>query len=399
MTPTPQTVVVRSGSQGEVLGFVCIDSTINDRARGGLRLMPDVSQDELEKLARAMTLKYGFLGLPQGGAKGGVLGDPETSAEVRASVLLRFARAAAPLLARRTYVPDADMGTSGGDVQRMLDGIGVRISPREYRGSRSGDYTAGTVFEAARAAVGIRGMALEGCRVAIEGFGKVGSPLAEMFVRTGARVVAISTKAGGLYNPRGLDIAALRERGRAAGSSVVTEAHLGDRINATELKRVPADVFCPCARHDSVREDDVPTMPATVISCGANSPIIPAAERLLWERGVICVPDFVANSGGVLGGTMEFAGWRPGEIFDFYDRRFRARVEWLIRDAQRSGQPLRVAAETLAFARFEDVKRQAERGSWARRGMQAALAVYREGWLPGRLVRRMSDEYFQRRLS
>jgi glutamate dehydrogenase (NAD(P)+) len=399
MTPTPQTIVIRSGSRGDVLGFVCVDSTINDRARGGLRLMPDVSQDELEKLARAMTLKYGFLGLPQGGAKGGVLGDPEASPEVRASALLRFAQAAQSMLLARTYVPDADMGTTGADVQRMLEGIGVRISRREYRGSRSGDYTAGTVFEAARAAAGIQGVTIAGCRVAIEGFGKVGGPLAKMFVRTGSRVVAISTKAGGLYNPRGLDIATLRERGRAAGGSIVTEAGLGDRIDATELKVVPSEIFCPCARHDSVREDDVPTMPARVVSCGANSPITRAAEQRLWERGVLCVPDFVANCGGVLGGTMEFAGWRPAEIFDFYDRRFRARVELLIRDAQRSGHPLRAAAEALARARFDEVKRQAERGSWARHAVQAALAIYREGWLPGRLVRRMSDEYFQRRLS
>jgi glutamate dehydrogenase (NAD(P)+) len=399
MMPIPETVVVRSDSQGELLGFVCIDSTINGRARGGLRLMPDVSQDELEKLARAMTLKYGFLSLPQGGAKGGVIGDPEASAEERASVLLRFARAAAPILVRRTYVPDADMGTNGADIQRMLEGIGVRISRREYRGSRSGEYTAGTVFEAARAAADVQGTAIEDCRVAIEGFGMVGGPLAEMFVRAGARVVAISTAAGGLYSPRGLDVPALRERGRSAGNSVVTKADLGDRIDAAELKRIPADIFCPCARHDSIREDDVPEMPARVISCGANSPITPAAEQLLWKRGVLCVPDFVANSGGVLGGTMEFAGWRPGEILDFCGRRFRVRVESLIRDAQRSGQPLRAAAERLARARFEEVTREAEGGSWARRGMQAALAVYREGWLPGRLVRRMSDEYFQRRLS
>jgi glutamate dehydrogenase (NAD(P)+) len=212
-------------------------------------------------------------------------------------------------------------------------------------------------------------------------------------------VVAISTTAGGLYNPHGLDIAALRERGRTMGGAVVMEAGLGDRIDATQLKRVPADIFCPCARHDSVREDDVPTMPARVISCGANSPVTPAAEQRLWERGVLCVPDFVANSGGVLGGTMEFAGWRPGEILDFFDTRFRARVASLIRDAQRSGQPLRTAAESLALSRFDEVKRQAERASWGRHGAQAALAVYREGWLPGRLVHWLSDGYFRRRVS
>ena len=106
---------------------------------------------------------------------------------------------------------------------------------------------------------------------------------------------------------------------------------------------MPSDVFCPCARHDSIRVGDVAAIAAKVMSCGANSPITPEAERRLWERGVLCVPDFVANSGGVLGGTMEFAGWRPGEIFAFYDARFRPRVESLIREASRLGQSLRDA--------------------------------------------------------
>ena len=320
MTAEPRTVVVRSASDGEVLGFVCVDSTVNGRARGGLRLMPDVTPHELELLARAMTLKYGFLGLPQGGAKAGVIGDPEATPDERAALLHRFAEAAAPLLRSRAYVPDSDMGTTGADIQRMLESVGIRVARREYRGSRSGLYTAATVFESARAAAAARGLPIEGCRVAIEGFGRVGQPLAEMFVRAGARVVAISTRRGGLHNSRGLDVQAVAGRIRAGGDAAVAAVGLGDPIGAADLKFVPSDVLCPCARHESIALGDAGAIEAKVISCGANSPITHEAERRLWERGVVCVPDFVANSGGVLGGTMEFAGWRPGEILAFCDR-------------------------------------------------------------------------------
>ena len=399
MTATPRTIVVRSSPQGEVLGFVCIDSTVNGRARGGLRLMPDVTPHELGLLARAMTLKYGFLGLPQGGAKAGVVGDPDAPPDERGDCLHRFGEAAAGLLMSRAYVPDSDMGTTGADIQRMLESVGIRVARREYRGGRSGLYTAATVFEAARAAASALELPVAGCRVAIEGYGRVGQPLAEMFVRAGARVVAVSTRRGGLHNPRGLDVEALAARIRGGGEAAVATAGLGETIAAPDLKFVPADILCPCARHDSITLGDAGALEAKVISCGANSPITAEAESRLWERGVVCVPDFVANSGGVLGGTMEFAGWRPGEILEFCEQRFRPRAASLIREAHGTGHSLREVAESFALRRFADVKRGAERESWRRGGFEAALAVFRQGWLPGRLVRRLSAVYFRRRVS
>ncbi|HSP91038.1 MAG TPA: Glu/Leu/Phe/Val dehydrogenase dimerization domain-containing protein, partial [Vicinamibacterales bacterium] len=204
MTTAPGTLVITSASGAEELGAVCVDSTVSGRARGGLRLVPDLTRRELELAARVMTLKYGFLGLPQGGAKAGVIGDPEAPPEERADRLHRFAEAAAPLFTSRAYVPDSDMGTTGADIQAMLEGVGIRVARREYRGGRSGLYTAATVFASARAAAAATGLPIAACRVAIEGFGRVGQPLAGMFHRAGARVVATSTRRGGIVNPRGL---------------------------------------------------------------------------------------------------------------------------------------------------------------------------------------------------
>jgi glutamate dehydrogenase (NAD(P)+) len=396
VTGAPRTIVVRSAPGGDVLGFVCIDSLVNGRARGGLRLMPDVTPRELGLLARAMTLKYGFLGLPQGGAKAGVLGDPDAPPDERASILRRFAERAAAMLASRQYVPDSDMGTTGGEIQRMLEAVGIRVARREYRGGRSGLYTAATVFESACAAAAAQDLPLAGCRVAVEGFGRVGQPLAEMFVRAGARIVALSTRCGGLHNPRGLDLGAVRERVLANGDAAIAAAGLGDRIATRDLKSVPADILCPCARHESIVDADAASVEARVISCGANAPLTPGAERRLWERGVVCVPDFVANAGGVLGGTMEFAGWRTGEILHFCEGRYRPRVAALIHEARLTGTTLRDSTEAFARARFEEVKCQAELRSWRHLGVEAALAAYRQGWVPARLVRRLSAGYFRR---
>jgi glutamate dehydrogenase (NAD(P)+) len=358
--------------------------------------MPDVTPHELELLARAMTLKYGFLGLPQGGAKAGVIGDPDAPPDQRAALLRRFAERAARLFASREYVPDSDMGTTGSEIQRMLEGIGIRVARRDYRGNRSGLYTAATVFDSARAAAAAQGLPLAGCRVAVEGFGRVGQPLVEMFVRAGAKVVAVSTRRGGVHNANGLDVEAVREHARAGGDAAVVAAGLGERIAAPDITRVPADILCPCARHDSIVDGDAVSAEVKVISCGANSPLTPGAERRVWERGIVCVPDFVANAGGVLGGTMEFAGWQTDEILDFCGRRYGPRVASLIREARLADRPLREIAEGLAVGRFETTKRQAERRSWRHGGVEAALRAYREGWVPARLVKRVSLGYFSR---
>lgn len=396
MSDTPRTVIVRS-ARGEPLGFVCIDSTINGRARGGLRMMPDVTEHELQLLARDMTLKYGFLGLPQGGAKAGVIGNPEAPAGERAERLRRFAERALPLLTSRAYIPDSDMGTTGPEVQAMLRGAGVRVARREYRGSLSGLYTAATVFESARAALAARRLDVGACRVAIEGFGRVGQPLAAMFAGTGAAVVAISTRHGGLHNPRGLDLAALVARSGPAGVVIAdaAAAGLGRQIEASDLKFVDAEILCPCARHESITREDADRIGPAVVSCGANSPLAPGAERRLWERGIICVPDFVANAGGVLGGTMEFAGWRRHEILDFCARHFRPRVASFLLEAERAGRQVRDVAEAFADERFARIKALAEGGSRTHTARELILARYRDGWLPARLVRRLSSRYFR----
>jgi len=389
---SPRTLTVEDN--GVTLGFLAIDSTVTGSASGGLRMMPDVAPEELARLARAMTLQQGFLGFPQGGAKAGVFGNPEAAAEERAEILSRFARAIRPFLLDRQYVPASGMGTDAFEIRAMLSSAGIPIPRRDRRRGPSGAYTAATVFAAARAAAAASKLPISGSRVVIEGFGKVGRPLAELFVGAGALVVAVSTLSSALYDPRGLDIARLCERVSQLGLSALDRHDPRKKISPAELKQLPAEIFCPCARHDTVQPSDIGRMAFKILSCGANSPIAPPAEPLLWERGILAVPDFVANCGGVLGGAMEYCGWSPQAISDFCQDPFRLAVERLIRRSLDSSEPLRALAERLALARFAETKHHAEQPSFRAHAFTLGRDLYRAGWIPTALVHSLSRRYF-----
>jgi glutamate dehydrogenase (NAD(P)+) len=384
---------------GGVLGYVVIDSTVSGRATGGLRMLPDIDEAEMRGLARAMTLKYGFLGQPRGGAKAGVRGDPEAPLEERQQRLAAFGRAIAPLLLKRVYAPATDMGTTNADIQYLLESIGMRLRRRELRPNQSGDYTALTVFAGAKQAARQRGLVLSECSVAIEGFGKVGSPLARLLAEAGARVVAISTLKGALFNPQGLDVRRLQELAAVARSAVVERYPDAECIDRAALLELPVDILCPCARHDSLHVGNAPRIAARIICPGANNPVTPEAERVLFERGVLCLPDFVANCGGVLGGTMEFASVSRERIESFVDRHIGARIARLLGEAERRRVLPREIAVPLALRRFEEVQRSAAHPTPLARLFELGLEFYRRGWVPGPLVAALSLPYFERCLA
>ncbi|HEX2922803.1 MAG TPA: Glu/Leu/Phe/Val dehydrogenase dimerization domain-containing protein, partial [Chloroflexota bacterium] len=269
---------------------------------GGLRLAPDLDEAELSDLARAMTLKYGFLGMPQGGAKAGVIGDYDAPQSERRELLVDFAQAIAPLLRNRIYLPGADIGTDSSDMRHLLESVGIQIKRREFRANHSGYYTALTVFVGAQEAARHMGLKLSGCSVAIEGFGKVGSALAGLMDEAGARIVAISTARGAIFNPQGLDVGVLTHLAAKAGSHVVDLYQNAQRIPLPALLELPVDVLCPCARRSTLHAGNSSTVQARIISAGANCPVTPKAEQVLFERGIVCLPDFVTNSGGCAGG-------------------------------------------------------------------------------------------------
>ncbi len=387
---------VRDG--GEVIGHLVVDSFVNGRSHGGVRMHRDITEEELRLLARTMTLKYGLLGLPFGGAKAGVIGDPEAPREEKRRGLARFGRGLRPLLEREIFVPAGDMGTDLEDIRSMLVEAGIRLERRRLPAVPSGTFTAHSVFACAAASTEALGRSLKRAPVAIQGFGAVGSALAERMHKAGALVVAISTSRGALHDPRGLDVPSLVEAAKRWGSSVVERAPCGTRIDREAVHALPVEVLCPCAGVHAIHEGNAEDVSARVLCPGANNPWTPAAEEVLSRKGILLIPDFVANAGGVLGTAMSYAGFRPAEIESFVQESFRNSTRYLLEAWQRDGIPLRMAAEALVEQRRI---RDSRPGSPTLPGilMSLGLRLHRRGLVPRALVRAVSRPYFRRKMT
>ena len=203
-------------------------------------------------------------------------------------------------------------------------------------------------------------------------------------------MVAVSTSRAALHQPRGLDVDRLLALAERSGSRFVDGYPDADRLAREALLELPVDLLCPCARHHSIHAANVDAVTAGIVAPGANDPLTPDGERVLVDRGILCVPDFVANCGGVLGGTLEFAGVEPARIARLIERFVDDTVRALIGVAERRRDSLRAIAEPLALARHDEVRRAAERPSLRSRASGATLELYRRGWLPRRVVGAMA---------
>ena len=384
---------------GNILGYVAIDSTIRGRSCGGLRMLPDIDEAEIRTLARSMTFKYGFLGLPQGGAKAGVLGNPEAPQPERMEQLVAFGRAIEPLLRTKAFIPTSDMGTQNSDIRHMLHSIGVHATRRDLRNNSSGYYTGLSVLAGVVQSARHLGLDLSRCTAAIEGFGNVGKPLAALLLKAGVKIVAISTFQGTIYNPRGLDVGHLIQLSDEAGSRVVEIYNEAERMDREELLELPVDILCPCARWNSLNLGNVHRIAAKVICSGANNPMTPDAENVLFERGVLCLPDFVTNCGGVLGGTMEFASIRREKISTFINHHIGARITWLLNEAKSKHESPREVAIPFTLRRFNKVAKNADHPTPLNRLFHLGLDFYRRGWIPGCFVAPLSLRYFNKLLT
>jgi glutamate dehydrogenase/leucine dehydrogenase len=392
----PTLICIAKDSE-EVLGYLVVDSFVNGRSHGGVRMRQDVTPEEIGLLARTMTLKYGFLGLPFGGAKAGVLGNPEAPLEERRARLARFGRATADLLRKELFVPAADMGTDLEDIRHMLREAGVRIQKRRLPPASSGHFTAQSVFAALGEMVRFRGRELKGLKVAIEGFGKVGSALAGLLAQAGALVVAISTSDGGAYDPGGLDIPALQHMQVQAGSRLVRLVPEENQIDAQELPGLPVDALCPCANIHSIHGGNASSVRARVLCPGANTPWTLAAESQMEAGGALLLPDFAANSGGVLGTLMAYFCFAPAEIASLIQEEFARSTRWLLEQSEARGLPPRAVGEELITLRRTRQTQVGYRspGTWL---LGAGRALHRRGLVPSPVARSFARVYLRQKL-
>jgi glutamate dehydrogenase (NAD(P)+) len=328
---------------------VAIDNVACGPAIGGVRMAVDVSAEEAFRLARAMTFKNAAAGLPHGGAKSVIFADPKMPAPEKERLVRSFARAIRDLV---EYIPGPDMGTDERSMAWVKDEIGRASGLPPEIGGIPLDEIGATGFGLAVAVeVAARqiGLPLSGARVAVQGYGSVGRHAARFLAAKGTKLVAAADSASTVYDPKGLDLDKL-DAVKAKGQGLDRYAG-GEKRDRDAVIDVECDIWIPAARPDVIRADNVERLKARLIAQGANIPITPEAEKRLHEKGVLSIPDFIANAGGVICAATEFHGGTKSAAFAAIDEKIRANTEAVLAEAKAERLQPRAAAVRLAERR------------------------------------------------
>jgi len=395
-------------SDGTVRNFVGY-RVMHNRARGpgkgGIRYHPDVTEDEVRALASWMTWKCAVLDVPFGGAKGGVICDPKKlKPEDIRRITRRFIAELGDNIGPYTDIPAPDVNTNAETMawvydtyQMMHSGVNalgvVTGKPVDLGGSlgRREATSRGCLFATQRALA--RGLvpgreSLDGATVVIQGFGNVGAIAAELYEREGARIIAVSDSRGGIRRPDGLDPTAVIAHKQRTGS-VVGMPH-AETLKSGEVVELECDILIPAALENAIRRDNADRVRARLVVEGANGPTTPAADRILFAKGIPVLPDILANAGGVTVSYFEWVQNLQNEQWDLdeVNRKLRTKmdratdavieiqgeingsleaIEAERKQRGRGGAPLepvdlRTAANLLAIRRVAQVTR--ERGIW-----------------------------------
>lgn len=285
-------------------GALVIDNVALGPSIGGVRMASDVTTEECARLARAMTLKNAAAGLPHGGGKAIIAADPKMPREDKETLIRGFACA---LREVEQYIFAPDMGTNEECMTWVKDEIDRVVGlPREFGGIPLDEI--GATGLGLRHAVDVAqefcDLETSGARLSVQGFGAVGQHACRFLAEDGAIAVAVSDSSGTIYNPQGLDIEKLIAL-KADGKSVTDFAE-AEKLDGDAIIDIDCDIWIPAARPDVIREDNVHRVKAKMVVQGANIPATYAAEKILHEKGILCIPDFIANAGGVICAVMEY---------------------------------------------------------------------------------------------
>jgi glutamate dehydrogenase (NAD(P)+) len=363
-------VAMDDGTTHVFEGYRVTHNIARGPSKGGIRYHQDVTLDEVKALAMWMTWKCALSGIPFGGAKGGIVCTPKQMSENELQRMTRrFTSEIINEIGPERDIPAPDVGTDGRvmawifDTYSMNKGhsvLGVVTGKPLTIGGSLGrqEATARGALYCVREAVRKRQLSLRGIHVAVQGFGNVGSYLAQFLTEDGATVIAVSDSASGLFNPNGIDVRAAiahkRETGTLAGFRGA------DAITNDELLLLDCDVLAPCALEQVITEDNAAQVRASIIVEGANGPITPAADEILEDKGVLVLPDILANAGGVIVSYFEWVQglqeyfWKEAEVNaklnDIITRAFNE--TWATMD--RRGVSMRLAAYGLAVQRVAE---------------------------------------------
>jgi len=339
-------------------------------AKGGIRFSPNISLDEVRALAMWMTWKCAVVDIPFGGAKGGIICDPCTMSTTELERMTRrYTNEISMLLGPQSDIPAPDMNTNPQVMAWMMDAYStlqghsvpavVTGKPLSIGGSQGRlEATARGVQVVTRETLLDLGMQPEHCSVVIQGFGNVGSITAKLLSEIGCTIVGLSDIEGGIYNPNGIDVQMAQIYYRAHGS--LAGIHGTEKVTNEELLELPCDVLVPAALENQLTVRNAGRIKARLIVEAANGPTTPEAEQILNERGILVVPDILANAGGV---TVSYFEWvQDLQHFFWSEEEINTRLESVMQKAyravcekaQQQETNLRMGAYLLALARVSE---------------------------------------------
>ena len=366
-------VQMDDGSTKVFTGYRVQHNLARGPAKGGIRYHPSVSLDEMRALAMWMTWKSAVVNLPYGGAKGGVIVDPKSLSQTELENLTRrYATEISIIIGDNQDIPAPDMGTDERVMAWIMDTISmhrgytvvgaVTGKPVSVGGTLGRKEATGRgILYLIQQLAGDHGISLDGATVAIQGFGNVGGVAATLLAGEGARIVGLSDTSGCLYNGKGLDVQTLWRRKREGAS--LSDLGGGDCLDGAELLSLQVDFLVPAALEGQITAQTARHMRAKFVVEGANGPTTPEGDAVLAEKGVVVLPDILANAGGVIVSYFEwvqdlqFFFWEEDQVRERLQRVITRAYREVCARAQKENVSLREAALLLAVSRVEEATR------------------------------------------
>lgn len=296
--------------------------------KGGLRFHPAVTKDEVKALSTWMTFKCSVAGIPYGGGKGGMAIDPKKYSKAELERISRgFAEAISPLIGEKVDIPAPDVNTNGQIMSWMVDSYEKIVGhsakgvftgkPLEFGGSLARTEATGYgVHLAAKKALDKLNIDVKGATYAVQGFGNVGYYTAYYAYKDGAKIVAFSNTDVAIYNENGIDMEAVIKDYEENGRITENKGYGKDFTNE-ELLELEVDVLAPCALENQITSENADRIKAKVITEGANGPTTPEADEILYKKGIVVIPDILANAGGVVVSYFEWVQNLQGYYWSF----------------------------------------------------------------------------------
>lgn len=343
-------------------------------AKGGIRYHPDVTLDEVKALAMWMTWKCAVVGLPYGGAKGGVVCDPHTMSlgEIE-RMTRRFTSEISLIIGPEKDIPAPDVNTNAQIMSWMMDTYSMNVGfsapgvvtgkPIDIGGSEGRLAATGRgLMIVIREALAHLHMNPRDCTVAIQGFGNVGSSAAQCQHELGCRIVGITDVSGGIFNAKGLNVPALLEHVKKSPQRMIRGFAGGDFVDDVKkanetLIALDVDILAPCAMENQITAQNAGSIRARIVAEGANGPTTPDADEILQQKGIFILPDILANAGGVTVSYFEWVQdlqshfWQLEDINKELERIMTRSFRDVVEIADREKCPMRIAAYILAVSR------------------------------------------------